>query len=78
MHYVSGKCILISSLLCAQYLGGLKHLKLGYYVSNMTPTLEEVKFCYQSNLADVNAVMKRDARLPEGRMLLILEKAFVP
>ena len=66
---------------CAQFLGGLKLLKLGNFLLKMIPVL--------ANIAAVKIVVEQDARLSvkeiarctsisEGSVQTILKKAFGP
>ena len=51
---------------CAQFLGGLKHLKLGNFLLKMIPVLEGLKPLLprtKANIAAVKIVAEQDARL---------------
>ena len=48
---------------CAQFLGGLKLLKLGNFLLKMIPVLEGLKPVSKANIAAVKIVVEQDARL---------------
>ena len=48
---------------CAQFLGGLKLLKLGNFLLKMIPILEGLKPVIKANIAAVKIVIEQDARL---------------
>ena len=48
---------------CAQFLGGLKLLKLGNFLLKMIPVLEGLKPVTKANIAAVKIVVEQDARL---------------
>ena len=49
---------------CAQFLGGLKLLKLGNFLLKMIPVLEGLKpLVTKTNMAAVKIVVEQDARL---------------
>ena len=70
---------------CAQFLGGLKLLKLGNFLLKMIPVLEGLKPVTKANIAAVKIVVEQDARLsvkdiacctgiPKGSVQTILKK----
>ena len=48
---------------CAQFLGGLKFLKLGNFLLKMIPILEDLKPVTKANIAAVKTVVEQDAQL---------------
>ena len=48
---------------CAQFLGGLKLLKLGNFLLKMIPVLEGLKPVTKANIAAVKIVVEQDALL---------------